>query len=129
MTHATAPRVLIVEDEPLIALSLGDLMVDSGFLVSGIAGRLAKALDMIKLDVCDVALLDANLAGVNSGPAGAALAALGVPYVVLSGYSSAQKDGMFPDAVLFMQKPFDPDRLIEELRKLIAQPAATEACR
>ncbi len=129
MTDATAPRVLIVEDEPLIALNLEELMVDAGFRVSGIAGRLPNAMDMIKLDACDVALLDANLAGVNSGPAGAALAALGVPYVVLSGYSSAQKNGMFPDAVLFMQKPFDPDLLIEELRKLTARPLAAEANR
>ncbi len=129
MTDAIAPRVLIIEDEPLIALSLEDLLIDAGFLVSGVAARLAKALEMIKLDTCDVALLDANLAGVSSSPAGAALAALGVSYIILSGYSPTQKDGMFPDAAIFMQKPFVPDRLIEELRKLTAQPVAAEAPR
>ena len=102
MTEVIASRVLIVEDEPLIALTLEDLLIDAGFVVAGIAGRLDKALELIGLDVCDVALLDANLAGVNSGPAGAALAVLGVPYVVLSGYSSMQKDGSFPASAAFI---------------------------
>ena len=118
MTDATALRVMIIEDEPLIALNLEELMIASGFLVSGIAGRLAKALELIQRDACDVVLLDANLAGVSSGPAGLALAALGVPYIVLSGYSATQKDGTFPDAADFIQKPFVPDRLIEALRKI-----------
>lgn len=124
MTDTTALRVMIIEDEPLIALSLEELMIDSGFVVAGVAGRLANALELIGRDACDVAILDANLAGVNSGPAGAALAVLGVPYIVLSGYSSTQKDGVFPDAAAFMQKPFDSGRLVEALRNVSAQPVA-----
>ena len=118
MTDQTAMRVMIIEDEPLIALNLEELMIASGFLVAGIAGRLAKALALIERDACDVALLDANLAGVSSGPAGLALTARGVPFLVLSGYSAAQQEGAFPGAASFMQKPFIPDRLVEALRAI-----------
>lgn len=121
MTVETAVRVLIIEDEPLIALNLEELMIDSGFVVSSIAGRLAKALVMIENGAFDVALLDANLAGVDSGPAGTALAARGVPFLVLSGYSSIQQDGAFPGAASFMQKPFIPGRLVHALRDITSK--------
>jgi DNA-binding response OmpR family regulator len=118
MTDAPALRVMIIEDEPLIAMHLEGLMIDAGFLVSGIAGRLASALALIERDGCDVALLDANLAGVSSGPAGVALSARGVPFLVLSGYSSVQQEGAFPGAASFMQKPFIPARLIDAVRAI-----------
>ena len=111
-------RILIVEDEPMMALDLQDLLVDAGFEVVGVAGRLDKALALIESKDFDVAVLDANLAGVSASPAGAALVTRGLPFVVLSGCSLAQQQDAFPSGH-FLQKPCRPARLIDALNHLV----------
>ena len=113
-----AARVLIVEDEAMIALSLEDVLVDAGFQIAGVVGKLDKALALIESGACDLAIVDANLAGVSASPAAIALAARGLPFIVTSGYSPEQMDGLFPGA-LFIQKPCRPDLLIETLDALL----------
>jgi DNA-binding response OmpR family regulator len=120
MTDRAPSRILIVEDEPLIAMGLERLLVAAGFEVSGVAGRLAKALALIELNACDAAILDANLAGVSASPAGAALSARGLPFLVLSGYSAAQQSHAFPGAAEFLQKPCKPDSIIAALSKIVS---------
>jgi len=118
-------RVLIVEDEALIAYTLEELLVEFGFEIAGVAGRLEVALDMIAMAVCDVAILDANLAGVSSAPAAAALTKLGTPFVVVSGYSAAQQQDLaFGDAPR-LQKPCDIERLVESLRAVLTHHRAS----
>ena len=63
-------RILIVEDEPVIALNLEELLVDAGFKIAAIAGKLEKALALIESGACDAAIVDANLAGVSGAMAG-----------------------------------------------------------
>jgi len=111
-------RILIVEDEPIIAITLQDLLVEAGFEVACVTGKLQKALALIKGAGCDVAIVDANLGGVSTSPAALALAARGVPFIVLSGYSSEQLQADFP-AALFMRKPCRPDKLIHTLQVLL----------
>ena len=111
-------RVLIVEDEPIIAITLEDLLVEAGFGVVGVAGKLEKALALINSAVFDVALIDANLAGVSASPAVSALRARGIPFIVLSGYSPEQLPDNFFGAH-FMTKPFRPDQLIQALRDIV----------
>jgi DNA-binding NtrC family response regulator len=113
-------RVLIVEDEPMIALSLEDVLIDADFEVAGVVGKLEKALALIESGACDAAIVDANLAGVSASPAAMALAARGVPFIVISGYSPEQMKGAFPGA-LFIQKPCRPELLIQTLNKAVAQ--------
>ena len=111
-------RVLIVEDEPTIAFALEELCVDAGFEVVGVAGKLDKALALIGSAVFDVAIIDANLAGVSASPAASALTARGIPFIVLSGYSTEQ----LPDEFLgahFMKKPYRPPQLIQALRDIV----------
>ena len=115
--HRTV-RVLIVEDEPIIALGLEDALIDAGFQIAGVAGKLEKALSLVESGVCDVAIVDANLTGVSASPIAIALAARGVPFIVLSGYSPDQMQGVFPGA-LFIQKPCRPELLIEKLNTLL----------
>ena len=114
-----APRVLIVEDEPTIAFLLESILENAGFAIAGVATKLAPALVIIESGVCDVAVLDANLGGVSAGPAALALRARGVPFLVVSGYSSEQQTGAFGDA-LRLQKPCQPARLIEALRSILS---------
>ena len=113
------PRILIVDDEPMIAFDLQELIIDAGFASAGVAGRLEAALAVIESGACDAAILDANLGGVSASPAAAALVARGLPFIVLSGYSAWQHQDAFPGAV-FLQKPCGPARLIEVLRSILA---------
>ena len=113
-------RVLIIEDEPMIALDLQDLLEDVGFNVVGVAGKLDKALALIDSTAIDAAIVDANLGGVSSSPAAVALAALRVPFIVLSGYSLKQQEAAFPKA-LFIQKPCRPAQLINAHRAIRLQ--------
>ncbi len=55
-------RVLIVEDEALVALELEELLLGEGFEVVGRAANAAQAIDLGRLHRPDVALLDLNLA-------------------------------------------------------------------
>ncbi len=112
-------RILIIEDEPMIALGLEDLLIASGFKVAGVAAKLEKALAMIELGALDAAIVDANLGGVCASPVGAALDSKGLPYVLVSGYSAKQQAEAFPGAALFLQKPFVPDRLVKVLREIV----------
>jgi DNA-binding response OmpR family regulator len=113
-------RILIIEDEPMIAFDLRDLLEDAGFDVIGVAGNLATALALIKSKAFDAAILDANLAGVSSSPAAAALAQRGVPFIVLSGYSLKQQDTATINA-RFIQKPCQPEHLISALKAIRLQ--------
>jgi CheY-like chemotaxis protein len=121
----TQMRILIVDDEPMIALYLQEILEDAGFEVTGVVGRLDKALALITNTIFDVAILDANLAGVSSLPAATALATRGVHFVVLSGYSIQQQQAAFPTPH-FLQKPCRPEDLINMLKAIgPKQPIAT----
>ncbi len=111
-------RILIVEDEPMLAFAIEDTLLDSGFAVAGVAGELQTALAMIESGVCDGAILDVNLSGVSAGPAASALAARGLPFIILSGYSSDQQPSAFSGAPR-LQKPCRPERLIQALRGIL----------
>ena len=116
---AQLPRILIIDDEPMIAFDVQDLIIEAGFASAGVAGRLDEALALIESGVCDAAILDANLAGVNSSSAAAAMVARGLPFIVLSGYSARQLESTYPNAI-FIQKPFRPAHLIRVLREILA---------
>ncbi len=119
MLDSRVPRVLIVEDEPMLAFVLEELLMGAGFEIAGVATRLEPALALIESGVCDVAILDVNLAGVNAAPAASALTARGIPFLVMSGYSPDQQQSAFSGAALRLQKPCQPERLIQALRSIL----------
>ena len=61
-------RVLIVEDEPFIALDLAQAVESAGGIVIGPAATLAQALDLIHVSVLEAAILDVNLPDGHIGP-------------------------------------------------------------
>ena len=105
----------------MIALSLEDLLVDAGFEIAGVAGRLETALRLIDSVACDAAIVDTNLGGVSASPVAAALSARGVPFIVLSGYSPEQLPAAFC-AALFIRKPCRPAQLMQGLNAILPQP-------
>ena len=83
-------RVLIVEDEFLLALELETLVAGGGCTALGPASSVRQALALIDGEEPDIALLDVNLRGERATPVAATLQERGVPYVLITGYSDAQ---------------------------------------
>lgn len=79
-------RILIAEDEALIAMDLETLVTQFGHDVFGTYSTVESALASIESDIPDVGVLDANLVGETSIPIGLALAERGVPVIFATGY-------------------------------------------
>src|SRR5690348_16116387 len=83
-------RILVVEDEALVALLVEDALLDEGAQIVGPAATVSDALRLIdeaKVDGrIDAAVLDLNLGGETALPVADRLAALGVPFLIASGY-------------------------------------------
>lgn len=82
-------HVLVVEDDPMIGLLVEDILIDAGCHVCGPHVSFAAALYAAETEAIDVAILDVNLAGVQSYPIGDVLQTRGIPFVLASGYAEA----------------------------------------
>ena len=79
-------RVLIVEDEMLVAMNLEDMLLELDHEVAGIASRLGPALALARDAEFDAAIIDVNLAGERSFPVADLLAERGMPFLFATGY-------------------------------------------
>ncbi|WP_427792738.1 response regulator [Brevundimonas diminuta] len=91
MTHAlSGRRVLIVEDESLVAMLLEAILSDLGCMVVGPESNIGDGLRVVASDVqLDAALLDVNVAGQEVFPVASALKARGIPFVFSTGYGES----------------------------------------
>jgi DNA-binding NarL/FixJ family response regulator len=104
-------RVLVVEDEALIAMELEDRLAAMGCVVVGPAANVARALALLASERPDLALLDVNLGRERSTPVAEALRAAGVPFLLATGYDDAQlTEAAFRDAPR-LGKPVDGRKL------------------
>lgn len=109
-------RILIVEDEAMIAMMIEDMLIDAGYVVAGIAATCAEALDLIAQSPCDAAILDVNLAGEKSWPVADALAARGIGFAFASGGQEARPAPH--DTAPTLDKPFQFNRLCNVLTNI-----------
>ncbi len=113
-----AERVLVVEDEPLIAFDVADHLRDAGFEVVGPAASVSAALRLVESQGCDLAVLDVNLGRETAAPIAEVLNTKSVPFIALSGYSSDQLPEIFQRAPL-LTKPVDSKKLVSVLRRCL----------
>jgi DNA-binding response OmpR family regulator len=111
-------RILIVEDNALIALDLTQALTKAGFEIIGTASTLGQALSLIEAGGCDAAVVDINLRGETSERVAVRLKALEIPFITLTGYSFSQKPAAFDGSPIY-SKPADPQAIIEELSRLV----------
>lgn len=116
-----AGRVLLVEDQWLIAMDIAGQLEDGGYEIVGPASTLQNALALIEKERIDVGLLDVDLGGELSYPAAAAMNARGIAFAFLSGNTSAELDPAFRNQRL-LSKPVGPQALIDALREMLARP-------
>ena len=108
-------RVLIAEDDGMIAVAFATLLGDLGMHVVGVAPSVGEALAVVEDERLDAALLDVNLAGEAVFPVAEALRARGVGFVFLTGYDSGSLPERYVNAIA-LRKPVALPRLIEALR-------------
>lgn len=112
----TSFKVLIVEDEALVAMLVEDMLTDAGHAVVAIAHRLDTGLAAVEKGGIDMAVLDVNLNGEKSFPIAAVLASKGIPFVFATGYGVAGIDQDFAH-VPALTKPFDEAKLAAALER------------
>jgi CheY-like chemotaxis protein len=121
------PRdILIVEDDPIIALDFEDTILGFGVTTVRTASSVARALDMIAERAPDFALLDVSLIGENSFAIAERLDALKIPYVFVTGYGA---DARIPASLTGrprLPKPCSPATLQAALRGLAGDPSKRE---
>jgi DNA-binding response OmpR family regulator len=81
-------RVLVVEDEYLVAVLIEQILESAGCIVMGPVPRLRDALDAVDQDDYDAAVLDVNLAGERINPVADALSERDVPFMFVTGYGA-----------------------------------------
>lgn len=118
MGALTGKRVLAVEDEPVVAMMLEDLLHGMGCEVVGPANRLMPALEYAETAELDAAVLDVNINAGRSYVVAEALAARGVPFVYATAYAKGGLDARAPKAPV-LAKPYEPETLERALTALL----------
>jgi CheY-like chemotaxis protein len=107
-------RILIVEDEIIVAMFLEDLLGDFGYEVAGVVSHLDDA--MAHAPNYDLALLDANINGRSVFDFADVLAARNTPFIFATGYGARGIPDRYAGRPV-VQKPFQP----EELKWMLSQ--------
>ncbi|WP_349367415.1 HWE histidine kinase domain-containing protein [Salinarimonas sp.] len=113
-------RVLVVEDQALIAMEVQDELEAAGLSVVGPVGRLDKALAAAENEAVDAALIDVDLDGERSWPVADLLARRGVPFAFTTGF---QAQIVFPPrfvAATVLAKPYGDGALVRLVGELLA---------
>lgn len=118
MNTAPHPGILVVEDDPLLAMDLEWTLKQAGYAVIGPAITTAEAFDLLHRHTPDLIILDLNLGNEMAFPVADHLAKAGLPFLILSGHSR----GMVPAQHRgrpFVQKPCAAETLLRKVRAML----------
>jgi DNA-binding response OmpR family regulator len=111
-------RVLVVEDEFLVATLIEDMLQSAGCVVSGPIPRVTEALKAVEHETFDAAILDINLGGVRIDPVADALCRRGVPFIFVSGYTTGALPAAYSERPR-VGKPFRTADLLGMLSSIL----------
>ena len=114
-------RVLLVEDDMLIAITIEEVLNELGCLVVGPASRLDHALQLATDEALDAAILDVTIRGGQVFPVAERLRARGIPFILASGYG----DWALParlQGLRRLTKPFTIMELTTQVQRLCGAP-------
>jgi CheY-like chemotaxis protein len=114
-------RMLIVEDEALVAMLVEDMLSGLGCEIIDIVASVEQGLSLLATGRgrIEAAILDVNLGGEKVFPVADALAELGIPFIFSTGYGRAGIEERFADR-LVLAKPFQQAAVAELLRAAVA---------
>jgi DNA-binding response OmpR family regulator len=114
------PRVLVIEDEALVAMLIEEMVAETGSELVGSAHTLRDGIDIARSAPADVALLDLNLRGELAYPVADALRERGIPVVFTTGYGSIRVPERFRNCPL-LEKPFNRHSLARALAAVLRE--------
>lgn len=126
MDRLHGKTVLLVEDEPIVAMLVEDMLAGLGISIVGPAARLEEAVSLAQSEEFDAAVLDVKLGGQNSGPVATVLRGRGIPYILATGFDSPTLPEFGEDAPV-LNKPYIQDDLERALQQALATPPAVAA--
>jgi CheY-like chemotaxis protein/DNA-directed RNA polymerase specialized sigma24 family protein len=106
-----ATSVLIIEDEPIIALDIESMVQDLGHEVTGIARTHKEAVQMVRARRPGLVLADIQLADGSSGldAVNEILSDVDVPVIFITAYPERLLTGDKPEPAFLITKPFEPE--------------------
>lgn len=124
MSVSGGKRIFLVEDEPIVAIALQDMIEELGHEVVGPAFRLSRALELAQSEAIDAAILDVNMGDGHSYGVADRLRARGIPYLFATGYGAA---GLEPghQETLVLQKPYRDTQVAAALAMLLGAAKGT----
>jgi DNA-binding response OmpR family regulator len=114
----TAARIMVVEDEFLLALRIETLLVRAGIDVVGPVGTVEEGLSLAVETPLDGAVLDVNLLGQRVDAVASVLAGRNVPFLFVTGYGREVLPRSFREAVM-ISKPFNDGELLKAVSQLV----------
>lgn len=116
-------RILILDDEPLIAMMLQEWLTDLGCEPVGPAHTVDAALALLDDGRIDGAILDVTLGAANSYPVADALLQRAIPFIFATGHDADSMDQRFRH-ITMLAKPFDFKAVNTVIAKLTTKPGS-----
>ena len=113
------PRVLIVEDNSLIAMDLEDILSNYGCAIVGSTTTVEKALEALEREAIDVAVIDYLLEDGDASPLAKVLNDKGIPFAMCTGANESEISSLYPHTPI-LSKPFNPADVSHVVNSLIA---------
>lgn len=117
----TRRRVLVIEDELMVAMGLEMVLAEAGCVVVGPVGRFDTALAAAKSEDVDLALLDVNIRGDAIYPVADILTERGIPFAFLTGYGRETLPARHADKRI-LSKPFQAAALLAAVQAMSPAP-------
>jgi CheY-like chemotaxis protein len=117
MKPLAGKRVLVVEDEAIIAAMVEDMLTELGAVVVGPAATIAQGLTLARSEAIDGAVLDVNLRSERIDPIAEALRVRGIPFIYATGYGDAVAASA--GGVPVIEKPYTMEKLAKAVTGMV----------
>ena len=115
------PKILVVDDEPLIAMMIADWLADQGLETIGPAHSVSQALALLEKEAADAAILDVSLGDDDCYGIAEALAVKGIPFAFATGHGADAMAERYA-GIATVSKPFDFEIVRSVVAKLLEGP-------
>lgn len=115
---ARRKRIFVIEDDPLMAMLLDDVLDVFGYEVAAMSAFMEDALSMLETQQFDAAILDINIHGFMCYEIAEQLQKKGIPFLFSTGYHPTTLPKEYQDCPT-LQKPYDINQLKVQLDKIL----------
>lgn len=112
-------RILVLEEQPLIAQLIVEMLVEMNCRVIGPASRLPEAVSLLVENDVDAAILDVKIEGQSTAPVAEELVRRAIPWAFASSNEAEEIGRRYPDIPIIM-KPFNSGHLQAVLKSLLS---------